>query len=120
VSYRRSKVIREADRMSASRCPPPCGKVRYATRKIAKAEARRLLGITGHRLRVYSGDDDNALPSCTGWFHLQSWGPAGRVAYYRDKQYQDRVNRGIIAPEQDYSEPYIPGQEPRQEHRDAS
>jgi hypothetical protein len=83
VSYKRSKVVRDAEASAASRCPPPCGKVRYITRASARRHANRIRGQVGTHLRVYSGDDSKYV-SCHGFFHLRSYSEQGRVAFYRE------------------------------------
>lgn len=76
----------------AGRCPEPCGKTRFLTRKDARREAAR----HANRLRAYSGDDPLALPSCTGYWHLASYAPQARVAFYRERTREERA-RGDAA-----------------------
>lgn len=52
---------------------PDCGKVRYGSRKQAKAVARRM----SRRQRVYQ---------CGGFWHTTSWDPAGKVIFYRERR----------------------------------
>lgn len=56
----------------------PCGKVRYMSR----ADARRSAIKMPRRMRAYRCPE----PGQAQFWHLTSWQPASRVAYYRDKE----------------------------------
>jgi hypothetical protein len=60
-----------------TRCPPPCGKVRFATRKQAKAAARKFYSEPRH-MRAYRCSLDGQ------WFHLTT-GDAATAALYREQ-----------------------------------
>jgi len=55
---------------------PDCDKIRYMSR----ADARRAAHTIGRRSRAYQ------CPADGTFWHLTSWQPAGRVAYYRSKE----------------------------------
>lgn len=62
------------------RCPPPCGKVRYSTRKVAKLAVSRIRGkgnALGASLRAYQCDTSE-------WWHATSW-PASSMAWKRER-----------------------------------
>ena len=60
-----------------ARCPAPCGKVRFITRRQAKAAAKRFHSEPRH-MRVYR------CPDGTGFFHLTTQ-DAATVAWYRER-----------------------------------
>lgn len=60
-----------------ARCPKPCGKVRFVSRKQAKAAARKFYSEPRH-MRVY------ACPLGTGFMHLTTQ-DAATVARYREQ-----------------------------------
>ncbi len=91
MSYRRSKVVRDAEYAASARCPPPCGKARFLSRASARKHANRIHGQTGRRYRVYSGDSA-AHESCHGFFHLASFREAGRESFYRECKAQAAVH----------------------------
>lgn len=62
-------------RSNAARCPD-CGKIRYLTRPDAKRAGRQY----GKRMRAYR------CPVSSEFWHLASFGPAGRVAFYREQE----------------------------------
>jgi hypothetical protein len=59
-------------RSDAASCPAD-GKLRYLTR----ADAKRAARVKSRRLRAYR---------CGQFWHLASYGPAGRVAFYRERE----------------------------------
>ena len=87
----RSKRERQADMQTRGTCPPPCGKVRYVTRAVAKAYARRIQGRQSreysgnNRLRVYDGNQSD-FPCCHGFWHLTSDSAINRIAFYRERE----------------------------------
>lgn len=58
---------------------PECDKIRYMTR----AEARQAADRIGKRMRPYRCPDNDLF------WHLASWQPQSRVAWYRDKETPD-------------------------------
>jgi len=82
-SHKRRKVNLEHDAKATSLCPPPCGKVRYLSRALAKRAAARI--HPDQKMRVYSGDV-SSHECCGGFWHITSETVAGRTAFYRDRE----------------------------------
>jgi len=76
ASKRARKARRLAPRLPLTGYCQECAKVRYLSRSDARLSADRM----PQRMRAYR------CPGNEQFWHLASWAPAGRVAYYRDRE----------------------------------
>lgn len=74
MRYRRTK--KPKPRLPLTGYCPDCDKIRYMSRPDARKAARR----QSQRMREYPCPVDGQF------YHLTSWGPQSRVAWYRERE----------------------------------